>query len=258
MNFIAIHKKLCVCVPSLTHSLRVWESKRTNKRTKKNMMKNKWWTQRREKNKKKRNLQISNIHSENESKMLISPTLGTDMGCANAQWYVYVCALHAIWLKLSETKTKEIYIINFYVCLLAKIQICCRIEKWNATRPYDGHEWMNVTHQSVLFVSEYSCTTSTNEITCDSFHKRHIDLCLQTITSQTIRGREGERASRIWKKQANESDAHQIIKCCSCRSSMAFQLCLHTCSLPVCSVFVLGPNSRHAFRYIYNMYPEWH
>lgn len=30
---------------------------------------------------------------------------------------------------------------------------------------------------------------SANEITCDSFHKRHIDLCLQTITSQTIRGR---------------------------------------------------------------------
>lgn len=81
MNFIAIHKKI-VCIRLLTHRMGV----ETDERSRKNMTKNKWWTQK----EKKRNLQISNIHSENESKMLISrPHFGYEHGLVS----VPVCVL---------------------------------------------------------------------------------------------------------------------------------------------------------------------
>lgn len=104
MNFIAFHKKWWVCL------LIEWESKRTEK----NMMKNKWWTQKRKKKKNEINLQISNIHSENVDINHFG------QGQGRARMMVY--ALHIAWEQSSKKKTEKIYIINFYVCLLAKFK----------------------------------------------------------------------------------------------------------------------------------------
>ena len=73
-------------------------------------------------------------------------------------WVDSVCILCMLFgWKLSEKKTKKIYIINFYVCLLAKIQICCHWKmKRNASMRWPSERTcMRSAHPSLLFVSEY-------------------------------------------------------------------------------------------------------
>lgn len=87
-------------------------------------------------------------------------------------------------------KTKKIYIINFHVCL--QIWLSMGEKKENQRGK------MECTRQR--FVYRNIC--SPNEITWQ-FHKRHIDLCLQTITTQTIDKCSmwlNENANRVKKK----------------------------------------------------------
>lgn len=74
------------------------------------------------KEKKNRNLQISNIHSENESKMLISPpTSGYDHGFCER---IVVCVCFACYLVkiVREENERKSTSLIFMFCLLAKFK----------------------------------------------------------------------------------------------------------------------------------------
>lgn len=142
---------------------------------------------------------------------------------------IYICVcVRLSWIAVKLVKTKKIYIINF-VYLFANST--CPIEKWSQ------------------FV--YRNIYSPNEITWQ-FHKRHIDLCLQTITTQTIGQFSMHLNANESSKREKKQKLHTKLINIASNASDGIHCYLHTFSLPVVLFSYL---CRVHSKYIN---PEWH